>query len=188
MVRRSLSDVIEGRLITPGSTISTPLDEAVMAVDVVDTWAALFRFSVEMNGEWYAGCQRATIGWNHRWEEMGSGGFRGDGWEMPWQPPEQGWDGRGLFIFGHTAQGVADDEGLDHSFDAFCGFAAKPVAAIRVTCDSKERLVKIESELGGFAVAAIGSGDVQLQALDDDGNPFGDLYDYLSSIRMYLDP
>ena len=59
-----LSEIIEGRLIAGDSEYDPTEDEPVLAIDVLGPYAAVYRFSADAGGAWFAGCtlaQRPTM-------------------------------------------------------------------------------------------------------------------------------
>lgn len=159
--------VMEGRGLFDGLAIQPSDAGYVLATDQELDWGAAFQFWLSDDGDVDSDCvtmQRRLD--NGRWGELGSGGARYGGWDVPWRPPQRGWPDGPMLILATTGQTVYDaaDEELD--LIAVCGFVAPSVRAIRSNHDGRERTIFVTSQVGGFVVVAVGGGTVGLAPLD----------------------
>jgi hypothetical protein len=68
--------VLVGRVVA--AEIRPNDDDQVLAIDVLDRWAAMFLFSVSTDGEFFAESDVAVRRPDGRWDSLG-GGMRGGG-------------------------------------------------------------------------------------------------------------
>ena len=142
MPRFDLGRALDGGDVARPDTITATEDEQVLAVDVVDDWGAVFRFSVGTDGAWFAECIVASRRDDGSWEDHGRGGSHGTAWPLPWRPPAEGWDGSPLLVMGTTSFGV----------EATFGFAAPAVRTVTAEHQGRRRTVDIASPVGAFVV------------------------------------
>ena len=93
----TLSEIIEGQLIAGDSEIHPTEDEPVRAIDVLEPYAAVYRFSADAAGAWLANCTLAYRADDGSWRDTGSSGTHGDALKLPWRPSSptlngQSWD------------------------------------------------------------------------------------------------
>ncbi len=173
MARPTLSEVIDGRLISGDSEIVPTEDEPVRAVDVLEPFAVLYRFSVGERGDWYDQCSVAMRTSDGTWEETSSGGGHGGGWVVPWRPSTQTLDGRAVFVFGSAGMHLPDAQDEMVSVSGIYGFADLAVRRLRVSSEAGDRVVEVSSPVGAFVVLVLGEGAVKLQGLDQSGLDVG---------------
>jgi hypothetical protein len=171
--RRALSEVIDGRLISGGSGIVPTDDEPVLAVDVLGCFAAVYRFSVDHGGAWFADCTVALRIAEGTWRDAGSGGTRGAGWKVPWRPSRETLDDRAIAIFGSIGRDLADEQDRPVFVRAIYGFVDPTVRSLHLSAASGERAVEVESPAGAFAVVVLGESAVELQGLGETGADVG---------------
>ena len=154
--RLSFSEVIETRLVE--REIHADVNDQVLAVDVDDRWAAVFRFSLGSDGEYSTEIELAQLAGPAKWEWLSSGGLRGIGWYgLPWESPPERWDGAHLLSFGASGRDVELDDGSDRRMVAVCGFASDTTEMVRVVSSGRERWIK-PSPTGAFVAVAVGQG------------------------------
>jgi len=164
---------MEGRATAaPEQIVESSRDDPlpVLAVDRLGEFGAAFRFAVFARGEWYADAIYARR-WDGGWEEMGSGGSRGDGWVAPWVPPAEGWEGEALYVMGSGGLDVEDEHGSDAELCVVYGFAAPQVATVEVAGPNCDRAVPVSSNVGAFAILLVGTGEFTLTPRTGDGEP-----------------
>jgi hypothetical protein len=169
----TLSEIIDGALISDDSEIVPTAEEPVRAVDVLGPVAAVLRVTVGPDGDWYQQCSMAVRSEDRRWAESGSGGGHGSGWDTPWRPSEQTLDGRSIVIMGSTGSDLPDNRGSVGFVRAVHGFVHPQVRAIRVRTTASERVVDVTSPVGAFVVVVRGDDPVELQGLDETGGSVG---------------
>jgi hypothetical protein len=172
MPRQSLSEVIDGRLISGASEIVPTSDEPVRAVDVASNIAAVYRFSVDPTGQWFQQCTMAFKTPDGSWVEGTAGGSHGEGWQVPWRPSDETLDGHSLAIFGSAGMDVGDAPDLVLARGIY-GFAGPPIRHLRVSSERGERTVSVDSPVGAFVVVTLGEGVVEFQGLDEAGVEVG---------------
>ena len=152
-----LSEVIDGRL-TVTEIIPGP-DYQVLAVDVFESWAAVFQFQVSPNGEFDTETERAQRFDGTRWDSLGSGGMRGIGWELPWRRPEGAWRGRHLLGMGLTGSDVEDVDDNEYFLIALSGFASAATTEIRLRSVGWDDRTIVPAATGAYVAIALGRGD-----------------------------
>lgn len=173
MAAPSLSEVVEGRLISADSEIVASSDEPVRAVDVLGSVAAVYRVSIGVDGDWYEQCTVAVRSRDGEWRETGSGGARVEGWESPWRPSSETLEGRSLAVFGSTGSVLPDSRGSKGFVRCTYGFVDPLVRSLRVSTAGSERTVEVTSPVGAFVVVVRGEEPVELTALGESGTPIG---------------
>ena len=167
--RPTLSEVIEGALISSAADIAPTEDEPVRAIDVLGGVAALFRFSIDGTGAWFEECSIALRAADGTWKQSTGGGSHGDGWKGPRRPSTRTLDGHTISIFGSVGLDRPDEKGDMVFVRAIYGFSDPVVRALRVNAASGERTVKVASPAGAFVVLVAGDGAVEFQGLDAAG-------------------
>jgi len=173
VTRPTLSEVIEGRLISDASEIVATLDEPVRAIDLLGRFAAVYRFSADDDGAWFEECVLAVKTGDGQWVPSGAGGSHGEGWELPWRPSSLTLDGRTVWVFGSAGGDLIDDDDRPVFVRGIYGFVEPQVRAIRVSSEDGERTVAVTSPVGAFVVLVRGEGAVELQGLDEAGANLG---------------
>jgi hypothetical protein len=165
-----------GRVTFDGDEMPVTADELVLAVDVERSWGAVFRFSMSSTGEFFAELVETRQVSQGRWEEIGSGGAHGR-WDTPWRRPAQASDGPCLDVMLSTWSSGDDPQTGECALVAVAGFAARPVAGIRVEHGADVRSV-VPSNIGAFAVIAlVGDSTVRLTPLGATGEACGETLD-----------
>ena len=67
----TLSEIIDGQLIAGDSEIRPTEDEPVRAIDVLEPYAAVYRFSADSSGAWFANCTLAYRADEGSWRILG---------------------------------------------------------------------------------------------------------------------
>jgi hypothetical protein len=166
-----LTEIINRRVVV--DEVSATGEYQVVAVDVADSWAAVFRFSLSGNGDVDTETDVAARQTDGSWLSDVGGGVRSAGWEVPWRRPANGWwDGDPLITFGLCGKDVEVD-GEDMEMIAVSGFASGATDRVRVTTPAVDRLV-VPAPTGAFVVIGFGRGVeyMSLTALQD-GEPLG---------------
>jgi hypothetical protein len=159
--------------VRPEAIVPVDYDESILAVDAIRNWAAAFRFHVNSKGQFSAEAIYAQRGTDGEWDEMGSGGTHGDGWETPWLPTAEGWDGEPLLLMGSSGLDVEDEDERLLSLDATFGFASTRVVKLTVEQDGASRDVVVDSPVGAFVILTVGTGPVTVMAIDRAGKAIG---------------
>lgn len=167
MPRPTLSEIIEGELIAGDSEIHPTEDEPVRAIDVLEPYAAVYRFSADAGGAWFASCSLARMADDGSWQDRGSSGTHGDALELPWRPSSRTLNGHTIAIFGSGGKDIG--EGSSTFVRSIFGFADPSVCRLRVSNTTAERIIKVCSPVGAFAVLTFGESAVELQGLDENG-------------------
>ena len=168
-----MSEIFGGPIRNDLASLDAPIDECVLATDVIDHWGAAFIFSVDTLGEWFAECVRGQRQQDGHWNDLGAGGTRGSGWSIPWSPPTIGWEGDPLLILLSGGQSVDTASAPNQALRATVGFADPSVVGIRVMQGDQRREIEIQSQVGAFVVLSLGVGSIDLQALSSSGAPIG---------------
>lgn len=155
MPRSELNEIIEERL--TAADIVADGDHHVLAVDVLEPWAAVFQFQVEANGDFDTETAIAQRFHGRRWESLSSGGFRGAGWELPWSRPAVGAHGDHLLGLGLTGRDVEDAAEQAYELVAACGFASSATDEILVTSTGTERTI-VPAATGAYVAIGLGDG------------------------------
>jgi hypothetical protein len=132
------------------------VDDQVLAIDVLDSWAAVFQLSLQSDG-WYETNMTLAGRTAGGWEFMTGGGMWGTGWDLPWIRPVDGWPPGHLLSLGTCGIDVELDDGTDRELIAVCGFASLAVEAISVINDAAERII-VPSETGAYIAVGVGNG------------------------------
>src|SRR5688572_13587762 len=137
---------MEGRATTSAPELVEQSSEElpVLAVDRWGSFAAAFRFAVFTGGEWYADALYARLT-DGRWDELGSGGSHGDGWDTPWRPPTDGWRGDVLYVMGSGGLDVQDEHDILRELLVVYGFVSPAVKTIEITGPAYARAVDVIS-------------------------------------------
>ncbi len=161
MTRPTLNEIIEGRLTSTDAQIVPTDDEPVRAVDVLGHLAAVYRFSVDVSGAWFAACTLACRTQDGQWQDSGSGGSHGEGWDVPWQPSSRTLDGHAISIFGSVGPNLLGNEDRIDLVRAIYGFTDPMVRALRVSAASGERILTVNSPAKAFVVVVVGESAVR---------------------------
>ena len=144
----------------------------LLAVNRWRRWGAAFRFGVSANGSWVGDTILAQESADGSWQDLSGGGARGSGWQLPWEPPVEGWDGEALLCLGTVGLVVYDDQ-VEHELAAVSGFVLPSAIAIRIETDGETHDIKLARPLNAFVALAGGSGRMTLLAIDAEGRPVG---------------
>ncbi len=110
-----LTEAMGGRGLFDDVEIRPTSGERFLATDGEGDWGAALRFSVAEDGEAYCDCVKAQRGADGRWADIGSGGSRFGGWDVPWRPPDGGWDDGPMLVMTTVGQTVFDPR--DEAFE-----------------------------------------------------------------------
>jgi hypothetical protein len=143
-----------------------------LAADSQGQWGGLW-FSLGDDGEWFCDCVSAQRRADGRWEELGSGGSQGSGWDVPWRPPDLGWDGSPILVMMVAGLTVFDDADLELNLRVIGGFAAPLVSGLLLVDGDNERQVPVRSHVGAFALVSVTQGAATLIPVGPDGTPVG---------------
>lgn len=171
MPHPTLSEIIDGRMIASDSEIHATDDEPVRAIDVLEFYAAVYRFSAGADGDWYASCTLAKRCDDGSWSDRGSSGTRGVDLQLPWRPSSRTLNGHTVAIFGSGGVDVGEDRSI--FLRSIFGFADPSVSHLRISAATLERIIEVCSPVGAFVVVALGEGAVDLQGLSDEGQDVG---------------
>ena len=171
MPRPTLSEIIDGRLIADDSEMYPSDDEPVRAIDVLEPYAAVYRFSADEGGLWYASCALACRADDGAWRETGSSGTHGAALELPWKPSSQTLNGHTIAIYGSVGMDVGD--GTSTFLRSIFGFVHPSVRHLRVRTATSERVIEVRSPVGAFAVLVLSDSAVDLQGLNEAGEDVG---------------
>jgi hypothetical protein len=152
---------IEGRVISDAPEI-VPGSDDLRAIDVLEPFAALFRFGVGHGGGWSVDCSIAKRISPEGWFEMTGGGGMGAGYEVPFRPSRDKFGGSSLSIFGSSGMHLDDHRDAVVLVRGLYGFAAPEVRSILVRSGSEKRTVAVDSPAGAFVVVVVGKNDVEL--------------------------
>jgi hypothetical protein len=169
--RPTLSEIIDGQLIAEDTEIHPTEDEPVRAIDVLEPYAVVYRFSTDAGGAWFASCTMAQRAGDGSWQDTGSSGTRGEALELPWRPSRRTLNGHTLAIFGSGGMGVG--EGTSAFLRFVVGFADPSVRQLRARAATGERTIEVRSPVGAFAVLVLGESAVEMQGLSADGEEVG---------------
>lgn len=172
-MRPNLSEVIERRLISGDSELVSTEDELVRAIDVVGRFAAMYRFSMDENGDWYDDSTLAIKTSGRQWLAAGSGGSYGVGCEVPWRPSMETLGGHTVAIFGSAGSEQEDERGELVFVRTLFGFVDGSVGSLRACSANGERTLAVDSPAGAFVVLVMGESAVELQGIDLAGNHVG---------------
>jgi hypothetical protein len=168
----SLSEIIDQRVISKASFIEPTRDLLPVAIDTVGRFAVVYWLGIEEQGEWVEECSIA-LRTGDTWSETTRGGGHGEGWETPWRPPSDGWNGRALVVGGSSGMDLPNDGDQMVLVRGVYGFVSEQVRAIRSTQGGASRVVDVASPVGAFVVLLIGEDSAELQGLDSDGQAIG---------------
>jgi hypothetical protein len=171
--RASIDEIMRGDATIRPAEIGASGDEPILAVDTFREWGAAFRFGVNDRGEFLAEAVYARQISPDEWEEMGSGGGRGSGWETPWRPPLDGWAGEPVLRLGSSGLDVEGQDEQEYALLAHFGFVTERVAGLAISQDGGSRVLRVDSPVGAFVVLTVGSGPSVLTAVNDAGEPIG---------------
>jgi hypothetical protein len=166
-----LADALAGRGVFAGAELRPSEQELILAADSQGRWGGLFRFSLGADGDWFCDCLSAQRHADGRWEELGSGGSYGGAWEVPWRPPDDGWDGAPILVMMVAGQTVFDDADQELNLRVIGGFVAPSVNGLLLRDGDHERHVPVTSPVGAFAVASVARGAATLIPVGPDGTP-----------------
>ncbi len=167
----TLSEIIDGQLIAGDSEIHPTEDEPVRAIDVLEPYAAVYRFSADASGAWFANCTLAYRTDDGSWRDSGSSGTHGDALELPWRQSSPTLNGHSIAIFGSGGMDVG--EGTSTFLRSIFGFADPSVRRLRVSAATGERIIEVRSPVGAFVVLLLGESAVELQGLNETGEDVG---------------
>lgn len=145
----------------------------LLAVNRWRKWGAAFRFGVSSNGSWVTDTILAQQLADGSWQDLSSGGVRGSGWQLPWEPPMEGWDGEALLCLGTVGLVVYDDDETEHELAAVSGFVIPSAVVLRIETDGETLHTNLAKPLNAFVAVAGGSGRMTLSALDSDRRAVG---------------
>jgi hypothetical protein len=168
-----MAGLMDGGALFDGVEIEPSPDGRLLATDRELDWGAAFRFWLSENGDVDSDCVMAQRQGDGRWDELGSGGARYGGWDVPWRPPAGGWSDGLMLVLATTGQTVFDTAEEEFDLTAVCGFVAPSVQALLSIHDGQERAIPVVSPVGAFVVVAVGGGTVSLTSLSDTGVPVG---------------
>lgn len=128
----------------------------LLAVNRWRRWGAAFRFGVSANGTWVSDTILAQRSPDGSWQDLSGGGARGSGWQLPWEPPTEGWDGEALLCLGTVGLVVYDDEQTEHELAAVSGFVVPSAIAVRIETDDGSHDTQLAGPLNAFVALAGG--------------------------------
>jgi len=169
--RPTLSEIIDGQLIASDSEIYPTEDEPVRAIDVLGPYGAVFRFSADEGGAWYASCAVACRADDGSWRDTGSSGTHGAPLELPWKPSSRTLNGQTIAIFGSGGMDVG--EGTSTFLRSIFGFVDPSVRHLRVSDTTRERVIEVSSPVGAFAALVLSGSAVELQGINEAGEDVG---------------
>jgi hypothetical protein len=173
MARQSLTEIIGGRLISDAPEIFPTVDEPVRAIDVLEPYGAVYRFSVAESGAWFEECSIALKGPDGLWTETTAGGSHGDSWDVPWRPSFDTLDGHTVSIFGSAGMELPYEDDRVVFVRGVYGFADRAVRSLHISAATGERAFELDSPVGAFVVLVLGESSVELQGLDSSGAEVG---------------
>lgn len=171
MPRPSLSEIIDGWMIAGDSEIRPTEDEPARAIDVLEPYAAVYRFSADADGTWYANCALARRADDGSWRDTGSSGTHGAALELPWKPSSRTLNGHTIAIFGSGGMDIG--EGTSTFLRSIFGFVDPSVRHLRVSAATAERVIEVRSPVGAFAVLVLSESAVEMQGLNEAGEDVG---------------
>lgn len=167
-----VSRALQVGLVHPAASLDFgPLQ--LLAVNRWRRWGAAFRFGVSSNGNWVSDTILAQQLADGSWHDLSSGGVRGSGWPLPWEPPVEGWDGEALLCLGTVGLVVYDVDETEHELAAVSGFVIPSAVVLRIETDGETLDMNLARPLNAFVAVAGGSGRMTLSAIDSDGRAVG---------------
>lgn len=161
--------VTQGRGLSTSGQLGTSPAVECLAVDVIDRWAGAFEFSLTADGNAEAEGIIYYFAPDGRWHHAGEGGGSFGGWDVPWVPRIDGWDGRPFLSLGCYGSEFEDDDENDVLVLVHLGFVRPGVTNVEVSDSRGQRSRPVDSAVGAYAVLALGDGKTTFRYRDSAG-------------------